>query len=156
MPPTYSVYLSKSAADPETGTQGTDWVYFTCQFLQHPVKVGNPKKHLIGHKSFRVAVGKIIQSVTLTNVLFLHADGGTSSIYYDNFIKLALDSANVSGAKLYLWVYNPFLESQYLKWYDKNGTMQNYLQCEYKGSNFKFDAAQLAMKGSIMLEEVWD
>jgi len=47
MVPTYNVYLSKSNTDPEAGTEGTDWVYFECQFLQHPVKVTNPKRHLL-------------------------------------------------------------------------------------------------------------
>lgn len=153
---TYGVYLSKSKVEPETGTEGTDWIKFTAQIAGHIIKFNNPKKKLIGYKSFRIPIGKREQSVTLTNCVFLHADGGSGSNYYDNFIQLICDANKSPGFDLYLWVLNPFLEGQHMKWNDKDSAKKDYIQVTVDGINFKLDATQLTMVGTIAMSEVWD
>lgn len=153
--PNYSVYLSKNSSNPETGTEGTDWIYFTCAKMNNTLRSDNPYASLPGHESYRVGIGNFAFSFTLNDCVFVHSDGGSGSRYYDNLIKMVGD--HLSGDfDLYLWVYNPFNESQYMKWYDNDGTMQNYCKVTIESWNFNLLAEEFKIIGNISLAEVWD
>jgi len=166
MPPTYNVYLSKLNTTPDNWDSANEadydhangWVMFICSSIGDKVSIRNTLKHLAGHISYRLPIGKLVQSVSLEDCTIVNTGGSEDSDYYNEvkefLVRHALTGAN-AGYDLYLRIYDPSFAQKYIRYVDNTETWRDYCQVAVTGFAFKLDNTGV-YTGSISLEEVWD
>jgi len=166
--PLYHVYLSKLATTPDNWDTANEadydhangWVKFDCSAISDAAKNKNTHKHMAGHESYRLPIGKVIQSVILDQLTIIHVGGSEDSDYYNEvkeFLLRHMMTGTNCGYDLYLHVYgaDPSAATIYIKWMNNSETMVQHCQVNVINYEFKLDNSGI-FKGRVELEEVWD
>ena len=154
---TYSVYLSDSSSSADDGDEHSDWVRFICKSVTVGFINNNDKESLVSHESFEIKIGEMDFSVTLNDCIFTRLlTGAAGSTAWNEFMEFVGAHAMSGGATFYLWVkMNMSDATNWMKFFDDEGDMQNYMQCRVKLFRFNIDAQKQWAKGMIKLEEEW-
>jgi len=166
--PSYHVYLAKLSTTPDNWDTANEadydhangWVKFDCTKLLDTVHNKNTQKHMPGHASYRLPIGKVVQSIILDQITIVHVGGSEDSDYYNEvkeFLLRHMMTGTNCGYDLFLHVYgaDPSASTTYIKWMDDSETMQNHCQVNIKRFEFRVESSGV-FSGRIELEEVWD
>jgi len=167
MAPTYSVYLGKENTAPDTwvggneakGTEIDGWVKFICPSLDDSILNRNTITHNASRISYVIVVGKVTQSMKLNNLTIVNTGATVGSDYY-NAVKefilrhMATGAADQYAYPLYLYIYGPSYNGQYIKWMNDSEVMVGYCKVNVRSWNFHLDNSGV-YTGTITLEEAW-
>ena len=161
--PSRHIYFSKvtptEPVNPESGTQLTDWIYVICKKIQDIGVTKDIPKDLGGHTSYRIVMGKFIQSAALQDcIIQLTKATGTTSQYYNPFKKFMVNHWAIGAGMsypVYFYEYDPSGEGNfYVQWMDNNETWKNYMRCCITGYNFSTDNSGI-WRGNVTIQECW-
>lgn len=155
--PTYNIYLDKDVTVGGGSDNCSNWVYVRCTDIQDTVTVKDKIKHIAGHTSYKIKLGKIVQGVILKNCVIVKTGDSVTSAYYNAFKEFLLNhmvTGTGKGYDLYLFVFSPSGNSKYTKWMNNNEEMKGYCKVEVQGFNFSLKHSGV-YKGNIILEECW-
>jgi hypothetical protein len=168
--PLYHVYISRASTTPTAGgwdtsnegdyTNAAGWIHFTCQEISDSVKVNNTLKHMIGHASYSLRVGKLVQSMVFQDCVMEETDASSASSSAYNDVKEFLLRSACTGANcgydIYMSVYAvDGTDTYYIKWINNSETMVDVCHVVYMGHQITATHDGI-YRGNIMFTEVWD
>ena len=165
--PTYNIYLGKEQSTPDTWVGGNEadgttidgWIKFTCPSLDDSILNRNAIIHNASHISYTIVIGKITQSIKLNNIIIVNTGGTVNSEFYNaakEFILRHMATGVDTDYKypLYLYIFGPSYDSQYIKWMNNSEAMVGYCRVNVRSWNFHLDNSGV-YRGTITLEEAW-